>query len=115
MKKGDVISFQLPNWNEFVILHFAVTRIGAISNPLIPIYREREIGFMVKMAESKMIVIPDEFRGFNYTKMIEKLLPQWPTMEHVFVLGDDVPEGMNSFASLTGRAFRKIQRCFFAR
>ena len=54
---------------------------------------------MVKMAESKMIVIPDEFRGFNYPKMIEKLLPQWPTMEHVFVLGDDVPKGMNSFAS----------------
>lgn len=109
LKKGDVISFQLPNWNEFVILHFAVTRIGAISNPLIPIYREREIGFMVKMADSKMIVIPDEFRGFNYTKMIEKLLPQWPTMEHVFVLGDDVPKGMNSFASLLEEPSEKFR------
>lgn len=100
LKKGDVISFQLPNWNEFVILHFAVTRIGAISNPLIPIYREREIGFMVKMAESKMIVIPDEFRGFNYPEMIEGLLPQWPSMQHVFVTGENVPEGMKSFSSL---------------
>ncbi|MCL6445565.1 MAG: AMP-binding protein, partial [Alicyclobacillus sp.] len=45
--KGDVVSFQLPNWNEFVILHFAATRIGAISNPLIPIYRDREIDYMV--------------------------------------------------------------------
>ena len=71
LKKGDVISFQLPNWNEFIILHFAVTRIGAISNPLIPIYRESEIGYMVKMAESKMIVVPDEFRGFDYPAMIE--------------------------------------------
>jgi cyclohexanecarboxylate-CoA ligase len=100
LQKGDVISFQLPNWNEFIILHFAVTRIGAVSNPLIPIYREREIGFMVKMAESKMIVIPDTFRGFNYPKMIEQLLPQWPAMEHVFVVGDDVPKGMKPFSSL---------------
>lgn len=100
LKKGDVISFQLPNWNEFVILHFAVTRIGAISNPLIPIYRDREIGYMVKMAESKMIVVPDEFRGFNYPEMIERLLPKWPVMEHIFVIGNHVPSGMKSFASL---------------
>ena len=49
--KGDVISIQLPNWNEFIILHYAATRIGAITNPLIPIYRDREIGYMVGMAE----------------------------------------------------------------
>ncbi|PLT35395.1 AMP-binding protein [Bacillus sp. V5-8f] len=100
LKKGDVISFQLPNWNEFVILHFAATRIGAISNPLIPIYRDREIGFMVSMAESKMIVIPDEFRGFNYPEMVSRLLPEWPAMEHVFVVGKEVPAGMKSFSTL---------------
>ncbi|MDQ0219441.1 cyclohexanecarboxylate-CoA ligase [Peribacillus cavernae] len=100
LKKGDVISFQLPNWNEFVILHFAVTRIGAISNPLIPIYRDREIGFMVRMAESKMIVVPDEFRGFNYPEMVNRLLPEWPSIEHVYVVGSNVPTGMKSFSSL---------------
>nr|WP_211171003.1 AMP-binding protein [Bacillus sp. DNRA2] len=98
--KGDVISFQLPNWNEFVILHYAVTRIGAISNPLIPIYRDREIGYMVSTAESKMMVIPDEFRGFHYPNMIRRLNHQWPTLEHVYVVGDKVPSGMKAFASL---------------
>lgn len=98
--KGDVISFQLPNWNEFVILHYAVTRIGAISNPLIPIYRHREIGYMVKLAESKMLVIPDQFRGFYYPDMVQRLLPDWPDMKYVFVIGDKVPEGMRSFAEL---------------
>lgn len=100
LRKGDVISIQLPNWNEFVILHFAATRIGAISNPLIPIYRDREIGFMVKLAESKMIVVPEEFRGFNYSEMIERLKPQWPSLEHIFVIGEKVPEGMKSFSYL---------------
>ncbi|MFJ7679817.1 AMP-binding protein [Peribacillus sp. NPDC097198] len=100
MGKGDVISFQLPNWNEFIILHYAVTRIGAISNPLIPIYRDREIGFMVEMAESKMIVVPDRFRDYYYPDMIERLAHRWPSLEHVFVVGEEVPNGMKAFSSL---------------
>ncbi|MDQ0884418.1 AMP-binding protein [Peribacillus sp. V2I11] len=98
--KGDVVSFQLPNWNEFIILHYAVTRIGAISNPLIPIYRDREIGYMVGMAESKMIVVPDYFRGFYYPDMIERLSHQWPSMKHIYVIGDNAPNGMKLFSSL---------------
>ncbi|MFE4813001.1 AMP-binding protein [Peribacillus simplex] len=98
--KGDVVSFQLPNWNEFIILHYAVTRIGAISNPLIPIYRDREIGYMVGMAESKMIVVPEYFRGFYYPDMIERLSHQWPSMKHIYVIGDSAPNGMKLFSSL---------------
>ncbi|MFJ7366635.1 AMP-binding protein [Peribacillus frigoritolerans] len=98
--KGDVVSFQLPNWNEFIILHYAVTRIGAISNPLIPIYRDREIGYMVGVAESKMIVVPDYFRGFYYPDMIERLSHQWPSMKHIYVIGDNAPNGMKLFSSL---------------
>ena len=33
VQPGDVVSFQLPNWIEFLVLHFAATRIGAVSNP----------------------------------------------------------------------------------
>ncbi len=65
--QGDVISFQLPNWNEFLIIHYAATRIGAVSNPLIPIYRDREIGYMVKEAASKMLV------GTTTDIMVERL------------------------------------------
>lgn len=98
--KGDVVSFQLPNWNEFIILHYAITRIGAISNPLIPIYRDREIDYMVGMAESKMIVVPEYFRGFYYPDMIERLSHQWPSMKHIYVIGDSAPNGMKLFSSL---------------
>ncbi|WP_249870394.1 AMP-binding protein [Oceanobacillus saliphilus] len=98
--KGDVISLQLPNWNEFIILHYAATRIGAITNPLVPIYRDREINYMVNMAESKMIVVPDTFRNFDYPEMIERLQPKWPSMESVFVLGENVPSEMNPLTVL---------------
>lgn len=96
VEKGDVVSLQLPNWNEFIILHFAITRLGAITNPLIPIYREREIGYMVNAVQSKVIIIPDEFRGFNYVQMIQGLRPQWPFLKEVLVIGDNIPDDMKS-------------------
>ena len=107
--KGDVISIQLPNWNEFIILHYAATRIGAITNPLIPIYRDREIGYMVGMVESKMLVIPDEFRGYDYPAMIDRLSHQWPVLQHVYVVGEQVPPHMKSLASLFNKPWEEIR------
>lgn len=109
MTQGDVISIQLPNWNEFVILYLAATRIGAITNPLVPIYRDREIGFMVQMVEAKMLVIPDHFRGFHYPEMVQRLLPQWPTLRHVFVLGENVPADMKSLSFLFDEPWEKLR------
>lgn len=94
VQPGDVISFQIPNWVEWVVLHYAATRIGAISNPLVPIYRQREVAFMVGFAESKVLVVPDQFRGFDYASMAAELRPGWPALEHVLVLGSSWDEFM---------------------
>ena len=40
---GDVISFQLPNWNESLIIDVAASMLGLVSNPIIPIYRDAEV------------------------------------------------------------------------
>ncbi|MFD7074600.1 AMP-binding protein [Nocardioides sp. NPDC059952] len=85
---GDVVSFQLPNWIEWIVVHYAATRVGAVSNPLIPIYREREVGFMVGLAKSKLIVVPTEFRGFRYPEMIERLRGEWDFDPEVVVVGE---------------------------
>ncbi|MBX6377867.1 MAG: AMP-binding protein [Clostridia bacterium] len=95
--KGDVVAFQLPNWNEFVIIHYAATRIGAISNPLIPIYRAREIRFMLELGEAKFLLIPREFRGFDHARMVAELWPELPALRHVFVMGGEPLPGMKSW------------------
>jgi cyclohexanecarboxylate-CoA ligase len=97
VEPGDVVSFQLPNWIEWVVLHYAATRIGAISNPLIPIYRQREVGFMVGLARSKVIVVPSQFRGFDYVEMVEELKPGWPALEHVLVVDGEPGQGTQSW------------------
>lgn len=94
---GDVVSFQLPNWIEWIVVHYAASRIGAISNPLIPIYRQREVGFMVALARSKVLVVPSEFRGFDYPAMVEELRGDWPALQHVLVVGGRPGQGTSSW------------------
>ena len=86
VRKGEVVSFQMPNWWQFVVIHFACLKIGAISNPLMPIFRQRELSYMMEFAESKIMIIPKKFRGFDYEEMIEELRPQLPKLEHVLTI-----------------------------
>jgi len=92
--KGDVVSFQLPNWWEFVAVHLACVRIGAVSNPLMPIFRHRELSFMVAHAESKVLIAPTRFRGFDHGALALDLKRELPSLRQVFLIGG---EGGHSF------------------
>jgi cyclohexanecarboxylate-CoA ligase len=91
---GDVVSFQLPNWWQFTALHLACVHIGAISNPLMPIFRERELRFMLGFAEARVYIAPARFRGFDYAAMMRGLAPDLPHLERCFHIGGD---GEHSF------------------
>jgi cyclohexanecarboxylate-CoA ligase len=97
VRPGEVVSYQLPNWIEFLVLHFAVSRIGAVNNPLIPIYREREVGFMVGLARSTVIVVPRSFRGYDHPGLVARLRPQWPALRHVLVVDGDTDDTQTSW------------------
>ncbi|MBX3493027.1 MAG: cyclohexanecarboxylate-CoA ligase [Parvibaculum sp.] len=89
VEKGDVVSCQLPNWWQFTALHLACVRIGAVTNPLMPIFRERELSFMLGLAESKILVIPRAFRGFDYPAMVANIRAGLPQLKDVLVIGGD--------------------------
>jgi cyclohexanecarboxylate-CoA ligase len=92
--KGDVVAFQLPNWWEFVALFFACNRIGAVANPLMPIFRQRELRFMMGFAEAKVAVVPAVWRGFDHAAMMREIRPDLPHLQHVLAVGG---EGDESF------------------
>ena len=81
---GDVVSYQSPNWWEFVALHYALLRLGAVSNPLQPIFRARELGFMLDLADPRLVIVPSRFRGFDHRAMAEAL----PGRRRVLAVGD---------------------------
>lgn len=94
VKPGDVVSFQLPNWWQFVALYLACVRIGAVANPLMPIFRQRELRFMLGFAESRVVIAPREFRGFDHGSMLLELQPELAVLKNVLLIGD---EGTHSF------------------
>jgi cyclohexanecarboxylate-CoA ligase len=91
VERGDVVAVQLPNWWHYAALYIACVRIGAVINPLMPIFRERELEFMLGFAEARVLVVPRTFRGFDYPAMVERLRPGLPRLAHVFVVGGDDP------------------------
>lgn len=95
--KNDVVSCQLPNWWEFTLLYLACSRIGAVLNPLMPIFRERELEFMLKHGESKVFVVPKTFRNFSHEQLANQLQSKLETLQHVVVVNG---EGENNFDRL---------------
>jgi cyclohexanecarboxylate-CoA ligase len=94
IEKNDVVSCQLPNWWQFTALALACSRIGAVINPLMTIFRERELKFMLGLAESKILIVPHEFRGFNYAAMARGIRSELRHLRHLLVIGGD---GQESF------------------
>jgi cyclohexanecarboxylate-CoA ligase len=89
VQRGDVVSYQLPNWWQFVALHLACLRIGAVTNPLMPIFRHHELTFMLGLAESKVMIVPREFRGFDHAAMLREIQPALPQLKHIFAIGGE--------------------------
>ena len=84
---GDVVAFQLPNWWEFTAMLFACNRIGAVANPLMPIFRQRELRFMMGFSEAKVGIVPSTWRGFDHLAMMREIKPDLPAMQHFFAVG----------------------------
>jgi cyclohexanecarboxylate-CoA ligase len=91
---GDVVSFQLPNWWEFIALALACAKTGAVANPIMSIFRERELTFMLNFGESKLLVVPKSYRGFDYEAMVDGMASALTTQPLVVVVDGD---GENSF------------------
>jgi 3-phosphoshikimate 1-carboxyvinyltransferase len=86
VKPAEPVAFQLPNRLEFVTIALATLRIGAICEPLMPIFRERELDFMVRESDARVLLVPDRFRGRNHEAMALSLRMAVPSLTHVVVL-----------------------------
>ncbi len=95
--RNDIVACQLPNWWQFTVTYLACSRIGAVMNPLMHIFRERELSFMLKHGEAKVLIVPKLFRGFDYEAMVTALQPSLPDLQHIVVVNG---EGNNSFEAL---------------
>lgn len=105
VERGAVVSCQLPNWNEWVLVALAALRLGAILNPIPPTYRGSELRFILRTLDSVAFVIPARFRSFDYVAMAAALRAEAPALREVFVCRGAPGPNVTSFAALTDTAW----------
>jgi len=98
--EGEPVAFQLPNRLEFVTIALGTLRAGAVCEPLMPIFRERELRFMLRESGARVLFVPGVFRGRDYASMAGALRAELPSLEHVVVVEGPVATAAGDPASL---------------
>jgi acyl-CoA synthetase (AMP-forming)/AMP-acid ligase II len=92
------VSWSLPTWLESLVLVGALGRLSARQNPIIPIYREREVGFATAQTGARLIIVPPVWRGFDYAAMAGAIAADRPDTS-VLVCDHELPESDPDAAS----------------
>jgi acyl-CoA synthetase (AMP-forming)/AMP-acid ligase II len=77
-KPGERIAVQLPNWNEYFLVYAACARLGVVMIPVVPVYREAEVRFIVENAGAVGLVTCGKFRGFDHASMASSVAAAVP-------------------------------------
>ena len=80
-RAGDRVAVQLPNWVEFIEVVTALSRLGIITVPIMPIYRRDEAGYVAGHAEVRAVITPATFKGFDYLDMYRDVRNERPELE----------------------------------
>ncbi len=87
---GTLASWMLPTRLEALVLVGALARLGAVQNPILPIYRGRELRFIVGQARPALLVTPGVWRGFDYAAMAQEVAADAPGLA-TLVVDDGLP------------------------
>lgn len=90
---GDVVSWILPTWVDTVVLAGALARLGAVQNPIIAIYRDREVGFCCRQSGARLLITPGEFGGFDFAAMGARVAADIDGLDHLVVAPGAFPDG----------------------
>jgi acyl-CoA synthetase len=97
---GDVVAFQLPNWVETAATFYALAALGAVPAPIVHTYNTKEVRFILGQVGARALVIPDAFGRRTYAAEMESLRSELPELDHIIVIGTQVPGSMIPFAEL---------------
>lgn len=89
---GDAVSVMMPNRLEFEALLGGILRLGAVYSGVPINYSPREAAFMLRRSRSRLLVVPDAYRGRDFVAMERERREAAPELENVVVLGGDAPD-----------------------
>ena len=90
---GTVVSWQLPTSLETMVVMVALARLGALQNPILPIWREREVRFATTQLEAQVLMVPGVWRGFDHVALARELAAEREMTVVVIDHGDPPADG----------------------
>jgi len=105
LKTLDRVVVQLPNVAEFVVLYFALQKMGCIPIAALASHRYAEISQFVELSGATACVIPDYQRDFDYAQMVNRIRAGVPTLKHAIILGA-ARQGFSSLLELIAKPAR---------
>jgi cyclohexanecarboxylate-CoA ligase len=91
--EGSTVSWQLPSRIDTVVLSMALSRLGAVQNPIIHLYREREVRFALLQTGSTLFAVPGEWRGTDFVALADRALDGVENRPELLVVDDGLPSG----------------------
>jgi acyl-CoA synthetase (AMP-forming)/AMP-acid ligase II len=92
IRDGTVVSWQLPTTLETMVVMVALTRLGAVQNPVLPIWRECEVRFATAQLGTEVIIVPGVWRGFDHVALADELARDQPmsvvVIDHAACVGE---------------------------
>ena len=99
LQPRDRVVLQLTNGIEFIIVFFALLRIGVIPVLALPAYRHREVSHFIAHSGAVAYIAPERVRDFDYRVMASDIAARLPTLHTVYILGEPI-EGQRSLTDL---------------
>lgn len=101
LRQGDAISFQLPNWKESAVVDLAAAMLGLVLVPVVSIYRNAEVVFMLQDSGVKAAFFPAQYRNFDFAGMMQALQPELPALQLLAnVRADSDYAGQDSYEAM---------------
>lgn len=99
---GDIVTVQLPNWPEMCVLQVALSRIGAVIQPMHMAYRQREMASMLRFCDARAVVLATGYQGFGHADALAAIRAELPELSVAITVGER-RDGMIAWDDL-GRA-----------
>jgi long-chain acyl-CoA synthetase len=80
--RGDRVCLFMTNRPEYVVAFYALARVGAVSSPMNPSYKEREVAYQLGDAQAVAVVVQPDL-----LPIVRAVRAEAPRLEHVIVVG----------------------------
>jgi len=89
--RGDLVAVQLPNWPEFCFLQIALSRIGAVIQPVHMVFRERELVNLLGFCDTDVIIVPERYGDFAHADAVRAVRGELPRLRDIVLVRPSAP------------------------